>query len=75
MLPTTQITLDVTAYQLTDKQLARLRQAFHLLLRKANEHAKGSVSIPFDDEGVPGLAKVESFYNYDERKNGVSNSS
>lgn len=68
----TQITLDLVAYQLTDRQLADLRKVFHFLMRKAAEHTKGNITIPFDDHGNIGPVKNETYFSVAERTNGAS---
>lgn len=70
MLPITAINLDLTAYNLTDKQVADFRTLFHFLMQRSRDRVRGNVMIPFDGTGNVGLVKAESYVDVGERKNG-----
>lgn len=69
----TRLTLDLTGFPMTDKQMSRFVEAFRLVLYKATvDHTKGNITIPMDGCGNIGTLKIESFHDVAGRKNGDS---
>ena len=69
----TRLTIDLTRYEMTDRQLWKFQELFRFILEESQvKHTRGNIIVPMDGCGNVGDLKVESWHNLtSEKKNGT----